>query len=241
VTRLFQQFSRFKLGKESAKLGQTQHHFLKQDKVGQSGNILKPLALELGQPAEGFREAEETIRCLLLAWMAGAVISAALSRSHVRPEHIMTSVEAPRACSVNLPVAFPQAGSDADCPFSLLLEPSRSHFRATLWCSEVARVSRQFSRFSSTSHDVAALIRKFRHIQLVLGLLARAGDVQRPGGRDARLARLDELGDGDVDDGLAAGLGAGDAEQAVDLTAGTLARRPRELVPEQGVPFVTRQ
>ena len=72
-------------------------------------------------------------------------------------------------------------------------------------------------------------------VELVLGLLARAGDVQRPGGRDARLARLDELGDGDVDDALAAGLGAGDAEQAVDLTAGALARRAGKLVAKQRV------
>ena len=72
-------------------------------------------------------------------------------------------------------------------------------------------------------------------IELVLGLLPGAGDVQRPGGRDARLSRLDELGDGDVDDALAAGLGAGDAEQAVDLTAGTLACGPGELVAEKGV------
>ena len=67
-------------------------------------------------------------------------------------------------------------------------------------------------------------------VELVLGLLARAGDVQRPRGRDARLAGLDELGDGDVDDALAAGLGAGDAEQAVDLAAGALACGPGELV-----------
>jgi hypothetical protein len=71
---------------------------------------------------------------------------------------------------------------------------------------------------------------KLRDVQLVLGLLPGTGDVQRPGGRDARLTRLDELRDGDVDDTLAAGLGAADAEQAVDLTAGTLARGPRELV-----------
>jgi hypothetical protein len=63
VTRLFQQFSRFRLGKE---LGQTQHHFLKQDKVGQSGNILEPLALELGEPGEGLREAEEPVLFTLL-------------------------------------------------------------------------------------------------------------------------------------------------------------------------------
>ena len=67
-------------------------------------------------------------------------------------------------------------------------------------------------------------------IELVLGLLPGGGDVQRPGGRDARLAGLDELGDGDVDDALAAGLGAGNAEQAVDLAAGTLARGPGDLV-----------
>jgi len=75
-------------------------------------------------------------------------------------------------------------------------------------------------------------LRKLRDIELVLGLLPGAGDVQRPRGRDARLAGLDELGDGDVDDALAAGLGAGDAEQAVDLAAGTLARGPGELVAE---------
>ena len=55
--------------------------------------------------------------------------------------------EAPRAWSLNLPVRFPQAGSAADCPCQMLLEPSRSGFRPTLWCIRVARVFRQFSRF----------------------------------------------------------------------------------------------
>jgi hypothetical protein len=63
VARAFQQFSRFRLGKE---LGQTQHHFLKQDEIGQSGNVLKPLALELCQPGEGFAEAEEAVFLLPL-------------------------------------------------------------------------------------------------------------------------------------------------------------------------------
>ena len=74
-----------------------------------------------------------------------------------------------------------------------------------------------------------------RHIQFVFGLLPGAGDVQRPGGRDARLAGLDEFGDADVDDTLAAGLGAGDAEQAVDLAASALACGPGELVAKQRV------
>ena len=46
----------------------------------------------------------------------------------------------------------------------------------------------------------------------------------------ARLAGLDELRDGDVDDALAAGLGAGNTQQAVDLPRSALARRAGELV-----------
>ena len=76
---------------------------------------------------------------------------------------------------------------------------------------------------------------KSRDVELVLGLGPGTGNVQRPRRPDAGLAGLDEFRDGDVDDALAAGLGAGDAEQAVDLAAGTLACGPRELVAEEGV------
>ena len=69
-----------------------------------------------------------------------------------------------------------------------------------------------------------------RHVEPVLRLRPGLGDVERPGRADAGLAGLDEFGQGDVDDSLAAGLGAGDAEQAVDLAAGTLACGPGELV-----------
>lgn len=133
MTRAFQQFSRFRLGKE---LGQTQHHFLKQDKVGQSGNILEPLALELSEPRERFGQTEETVR----------------------------------------------------------------------------------------------------NVQTVLRLTARTRDVQRPRAADAGLTGLDELGEADVDDSLTAGLGAADAEQAVDLLAEALTCGPRELVAKQRIP-----
>jgi len=64
--------------------------------------------------------------------------------------------------------------------------------------------------------------------------------VKRPGGTgDPGLAGLDEFRQGDVDDALAAGLGAGDAEQAVDGLGETLACRAGELVPE--ALFVTRR
>jgi hypothetical protein len=75
VVRAFQQFSRFRLGKESP----TEHHFLQQDQVGQRRKILKALALELSEPGQGLREAEEPVLGLLLAAeAAGTVISAAL-------------------------------------------------------------------------------------------------------------------------------------------------------------------
>ena len=131
MARAFQQFSRFRLGKDLP----TEHHLLQQHQVGERGDVLEPLALELGEPAEGFREPEEAVR----------------------------------------------------------------------------------------------------HVELVLSLFSRPRDVQRPGGRDARLTRLDKLRDGDVDDTLAAGLGTGDAEQAVNLPAGTLACGPGELVAEKGI------
>ena len=69
-------------------------------------------------------------------------------------------------------------------------------------------------------------------VELVLRLLPALRQVQRPGGRDACLAGLDEFRDGDVDDSLAAGLGAADAEQAVDLTGSALASGPGEFVAE---------
>lgn len=68
--------------------------------------------------------------------------------------------------------------------------------------------------------------------EAVLGLLPSTGDVERPGRADARLAGLDEFRQGDVDDSLAAGLGTGDAQEAVDLLAEALACGPRELVAE---------
>ena len=130
MTRAFQQFSRFRLGKES--VDATQHHLLQQDQVGQRGDVLEALALELREPRERLGQAEEPV-------------------GHVEP---------------------------------------------------------------------------------VLGLGPGTGDVERPGRADARLAGLDEFRQGDVDDTLAAGLGAGDAEQAVDLTAGALACGPGKLVAE---------
>ena len=80
-------------------------------------------------------------------------------------------------------------------------------------------------------------------VELVLRLLARRREVERPRRVRQRAAGLHQLGKADVDDALAAGLGAGDAEQAVDLAAGTLACGPGELVAEQGVDRVdkTRQ
>ena len=51
-----------------------------------------------------------------------------------RSDHIFTRREAgPRAWSLNLRVAFPQARSAADCPYCPFLGPSRSAFRLTLW------------------------------------------------------------------------------------------------------------
>ena len=72
-------------------------------------------------------------------------------------------------------------------------------------------------------------------VQLVLSLGASLREVDRPVGRAAvdRVGRrLDELGDGDVDDTLTAGLGAGDTQQAVDLTGSALPGRAGELVAE---------
>lgn len=76
------------------------------------------------------------------------------------------------------------------------------------------------------------------HVEPVLGLGPGAGDVERPGGADARLAGLDEFGQGDVDDSLAAGLATGDAEQAVDLLGQALPGGPWEFVAEKGVPVL---
>ena len=70
------------------------------------------------------------------------------------------------------------------------------------------------------------------HVEPVLGLLPSTRDVERPGRADARLAGLDEFRQGDVNDALAAGLGAADAEQAVDLLGQALTGRAGELVPE---------
>ena len=51
-----------------------------------------------------------------------------------RSDHIFTRREAgPRAWSLNLRFAFPQARSAADCPYCPFLGPSRSAFRLTLW------------------------------------------------------------------------------------------------------------
>jgi hypothetical protein len=44
--RVFQQFSRFRLGKEYS----TEHHFLQHDEVGQGTDVLVTLAGELGKP-----------------------------------------------------------------------------------------------------------------------------------------------------------------------------------------------
>ena len=60
MTRAFQQFSRFRLGKEL--VDATQHHLLQQDQVGQRREILEPLTLELGKPAERLAEAEEAVQ-----------------------------------------------------------------------------------------------------------------------------------------------------------------------------------
>ena len=102
----------------------------------------------------------------------------------------------------------------------------------------MARAFQQFSRFTVPY--------QLRDVQLVLGLAAGLGQVQRPrapGATGDGAAGLHELRHGDVDDALTAGLGAGDADQAVDLAAGTLACGPGELVAEQGVDRVdkTRQ
>jgi hypothetical protein len=71
-----------------------------------------------------------------------------------------------------------------------------------------------------------------RHIQFVFGLFSGTGDIQRPCTGNSSLTRLDEFGDGDVDDALAAGLRTRDAEQAVDLAASTLTCGAREFVAE---------
>ena len=74
---------------------------------------------------------------------------------------------------------------------------------------------------------------KLRDIQFVLSLLSGLREVERPAGAPGvAQGAADQFGDGDVDDALTAGLGAADAEQAVDLTAGTLACGPGELVAE---------
>ena len=76
MTRAFQQFSRFTLGKE---LGQTQHHFLKQDEVSEGAQVLEPLALELSEPRQRLGQAEEPVLVVTRRRSAaGAVISAAL-------------------------------------------------------------------------------------------------------------------------------------------------------------------
>src|ERR1035441_556006 len=72
-----------------------------------------------------------------------------------------------------------------------------------------------------------------RDIQGVLRLTAGSGQVQRPRGARQRTARLDQLGDGDVDDSLAAGLAAGDADDAADLPRHALTCGAGELVPEK--------
>jgi hypothetical protein len=58
VARAFQQFSRFILGKEDL----TQHHGLKQDEVGQSGQVFEPLPRKLGQPGQLLSKAEKAVR-----------------------------------------------------------------------------------------------------------------------------------------------------------------------------------
>ena len=56
-----------------------QHHFLEEDEVSEGAQVLEPLTLELGEPAEGLRQTEKAVLGLLLATVAaGAVISAAL-------------------------------------------------------------------------------------------------------------------------------------------------------------------
>lgn len=75
-------------------------------------------------------------------------------------------------------------------------------------------------------------------IQLVLGLAPGGRDVQRPGGRDARLAGLDEFGNGNVDDTLTAGLGATNSQQAINLPGCTLTCGAREFVAEQSIDWI---
>ena len=69
-------------------------------------------------------------------------------------------------------------------------------------------------------------------VELVLRLLPALRQVQRPGGVGQGTAGLHKLRDADVDDTLTAGLGAADAEQAVDLTGSALASGPGEFVAE---------
>lgn len=65
-------------------------------------------------------------------------------------------------------------------------------------------------------------------IEGVLRLLPGRRDVVRP--RSARQRAGDQLGLGDVDDALAARLGAGDADETADLTGSALAGRSGQLV-----------
>ena len=59
-------------------------HLLKEDEVGQRADVLEALAFKLRKPGEGFAEAEEPVLVVTRRRSAaGAVISAALSRSHV--------------------------------------------------------------------------------------------------------------------------------------------------------------
>src|SRR5512146_1268866 len=71
--------------------------------------------------------------------------------------------------------------------------------------------------------------------EAVLGLRPSGGKVQRPRAADAGLAGLDEFRQGDVDDTLTAGLGTGDAQEAVDLLGQALTRGPWEFVAEKCV------
>jgi hypothetical protein len=75
---VFQQFSEF-IARLLPGGGDDASHLLEEDEVGESAQVLKTLALELGEPAQGLGQTEEAVPGLLLAAVAaGAVISAAL-------------------------------------------------------------------------------------------------------------------------------------------------------------------
>ena len=77
------------------------------------------------------------------------------------------------------------------------------------------------------------------NIELVFRLLSGAGDVKRPRGRDARLAGLDEFGNGDVNDTLTAGLGATNSQQAINLPGCALTCGAREFVAKKCIDWIT--